>query len=73
MVEQPHERWRELCELAIKEPDPRRLAQLLHQLDELLADEGQCPMVDASVPSLAAEAAVEPRFEQSAVVPEGGD
>jgi len=39
MAEQTRERWRELCELAILETDPIKVAQLFHQIDELLSQD----------------------------------
>jgi hypothetical protein len=38
MPEAKQERWRELCEMAIVESDPRRLTELFQQIDLLLSD-----------------------------------
>lgn len=32
------ERWRQLCEMAIVESDPRRLNELFQEIDQLLSD-----------------------------------
>jgi hypothetical protein len=40
------ERWRELCEMAVVESDPRRLAEIFHQIDQLLSDAEDCPEPD---------------------------
>jgi hypothetical protein len=38
MAEETRERWRELCELAVIETDPIRLAHLFHEIEYLLSD-----------------------------------
>ncbi len=73
MAEQTRERWRELCELAINESDPRRVAQLLHQLDQLLAEDEAQESLEPNMPSLQREAAAEPRLQENSLVPESGD
>lgn len=32
------ERWRQLCEMAVVESDPRRLNELFQEIDQLLSD-----------------------------------
>ncbi len=88
MSEQIPERWRELCELAIREPDPRRLTQLLHQIEELLLD-ADCghdlpaddvPVVaspepvpaEKALPSVLAQALAETSVDDGTAGPEGG-
>ena len=38
MPEGKQERWRELCEMAIAESDPRRVTELFRQIDQLLSE-----------------------------------
>jgi hypothetical protein len=38
MAELKQERWRELCELAVIESDPRRVTELFREIDQLLSD-----------------------------------
>jgi hypothetical protein len=47
MPEAKQERWRELCEMAIVESDPRRLTELFQQIDLLLSDGEDRPDADA--------------------------
>ena len=47
MPEPKPERWRELCEMAVLESDPRRLSELFQEIDRLLADTEDRPDPDA--------------------------
>lgn len=38
MSEPKQERWRDLCEIAIMESDPRRLTELFQQIEQPLAE-----------------------------------
>jgi hypothetical protein len=44
------ERWRELCEMAVVESDPRRLSELFQQIDQLLSDAEDRPETDSLQP-----------------------
>lgn len=46
MPEPKQERWRELCEMAVVESDPRRLTELFQQIDQLLSDPEDRPEPD---------------------------
>jgi hypothetical protein len=46
MPEAKRERWRELCEMAIVESDPRRLTELFQQIDQLLSEAEDRPAQD---------------------------
>ena len=35
-MQQDSERWRQLCELAVREQDPAKLMQLIKEINELL-------------------------------------
>lgn len=37
-MQQNAERWKELCELASKEQDPRKLTELVKEINRLLAE-----------------------------------
>jgi len=36
------ERWRKLCEQAAVEQDPRKLMELIHEIDRLLEEKEKC-------------------------------
>lgn len=43
MSEIKQERWRELCEMAVVEPDPQRVAELFKEIDQLLSEDDDRP------------------------------
>ena len=47
MSENKQEHWRELCEMAVLETDPLRVAELFRQIDELLSETEPGPRTDA--------------------------
>jgi hypothetical protein len=47
MPENKPELWRELCEMAIAESDPRRVTELFQQIDQLLSEAEDRPGRDA--------------------------
>ena len=47
MPENKQERWRELCEMAVLETNPLRVAELFRQIDELLSETEPGPRTDA--------------------------
>ena len=48
------ERWRQLCEMAVVESDPRRLNELFQEIDQLLSDAEDRPEPPDSLQSGAA-------------------
>ena len=46
MPEGKQERWRELCEMAVLESDPRRVTELFKQIDQLLSSSQDDPDAD---------------------------
>lgn len=47
MPQGDQERWRELCEMAVVESDPRRVIELFKQIDRLLSESEDHPDADA--------------------------
>jgi hypothetical protein len=46
MPDGKQERWRELCEMAIAESDPRRVIELFQQIDQILSETEDGPDPD---------------------------